>query len=617
MNTAEFLGNLRQQGVQLWVDRDKLKINSPKGIITPEIGSTLAEKKQEILALLRSKDDSSNTSCQPFEDGLSLQTIGNLIKGLGSQSLVNSSAPTIDSQGMAKKLKVTFRPLPSRYNKESIITFREELELKLKNLGVQIVPWEQARRNYRFDINIPFTKLKQSIKTKIVKADIDAIVDVERPNTIRKTAETFTAEKIYQLYSRFILKNRKTSISTIAKLIGWAEDHAAKSVEDPNNTQVIILSELDKEFVNSSSYKQKIAIGVNTLIRTFSEIVIGVSSDRISILNMNLSDSLFSREETDKFVLKSLVPKIYVPIAPLLLNRFEIGEFEPEKSIYAANLVQLGKELKDSDLFPPGFKFAQKIKRQSYRDMVDAIANGRTGVSYGFVAYAEPPQYTGAKEISQQEWDNLTAVEGYPEAELRQNNLGRYYVQIKRENKQIFVQIPDIWLASSRSGSNKTDLNQSQDILRIGLSNKLLLQLPKGIDPATTDIKPSYDLYVMLSIALSTALYLPELIENGAPMVHFHGYPSQKWFKPNEYNSGINNPSVPCGTYESGVFNFLNIYRLATRYGEDIKLASLTEPDHGTNIIAKDLDYLLTRLKEGRSTGEIELGGKHFASLRE
>jgi TubC N-terminal docking domain len=613
MNTAELLGNLNQKGVQLWIDRDKLKINSPKGIITPELSSTLAARKQEILAFLRAKSTFKNPTCKPFEDGLSLETIGNLIKG----SAVNSSPPTIDARSMAQKLKVTFRPLPDRYKQESIIRFREELERKLQNLGVQIVPWQEARRNYNFDVKIPFTSFKQKIETKIVRADINAIVDVERPNSIRKIAETFTAEKLYQFYSRFILKDRKTSIPTIAKLIGWAEDHAAKSVEDPNNTQVIILSELDSEFVNSPSYQQKISIGVNTLIRTFSEIAIGVSDRQISILNMNLSDSLFKREETDKFVLKSLVPKIYVPIAPLLLNKFEIGQFDPDKSNYAAKLVQLGKELADTGLFPAGFKFSQKIKRQSYRDIVDAIANGRTGVSYGFVAYAEPPKYIGSKEISDREWRELSPVEGYPATELRQNNLDRYYVKIKRENRDIIQQIPDIWLVSSRSGSSKTNLNRSEDILRVGLSRKLLLELPQGIDPARSDIKPSYDLYVMLGIALSTALYLPELIKDGAPIVHFHGYPSSQWFKENEYNSGVNNPSVPCGTYESGIFNYLNIYRLASRYGDNLNLASLIEPDHGTNIIASNLEYLLTRLKDGCKKKEIELGGKYFSSLRE
>jgi hypothetical protein len=121
----------------------------------------------------------------------------------------------------------------------------------------------------------------------------------------------------------------------------------------------------------------------------------------------------------------------------------------------------------------------------------------------------------------------------------------------------------------------------------------------------------------MVAIALSAALYAPELIENGAPMIHFHGYPSKDWFESNEYWAGVEHPSVPCGTYESGVFNFLSIYNLANQKDTPIALASLIEPDHGTNIITSDLEYLLARLAAGIQQQQIELGGKHFASLTE
>ncbi len=159
-------------------------------------------------------------------------------------------------------------------------------------------------------------------------------------------------------------------------------------------------------------------------------------------------------------------------------------------------------------------------------------------------------------------------------------------------------------------------MSLENDVLRIGLTDRLLLQLPQEIDPQVIDIKPSYDVYVMLAISLATALYAPELIKNGAPIVHFHGYPVFEWFKPHEYCVGVHNPSVPCGTYESGVFNFLGIASLAHQSSKDMNLISLVEPDHGTNFIAHDLDYLVKRLKTGCAEGQIELGGKHFASLK-
>ena len=617
MNASELLTNLNQQGVQLWADNEKLRINSPKGILTPQLQADIAARKTEILTLLRENNDSGSTSI-PDGPGLSLQTIGRLLGGYCEKSSMQFKSPIIDPKVMAKQLKITFRPLPKGFKNETILKFREELELKFQNYGVKVLSWEEATRELRYQVDIPLTKWKKNIKMRVVKADVNAVIDVEKSIFLQDKAKSFVAEKFYQTYSRFILKERKVSVSTIAKLIGWAEDNAIQRLEDPTSTQVILITELDKNFVDSQlPYQQKITIGVNTLVRTFSEIVIGVSKDNISILNMNLSDSLFPRENFDKFVFKSLLPKIFVPIAPLPMSRFEVGKYDPNQSTYAAKLAKLSKELAKTGLFPSGFKIAEIIKRKSHRDIVDSIVNGRTGVSYGFVAYAEAPQYVGDREISENEWEDLSPVEGFSSNEVRQNEIGRRYVKTRIKDKYAYKQIPDIWLVSSRSGSNKTDLNLECDILRIGLKNKLYLQLPEGIDPAVVDIKPSYDLYVLVGIALSAALYAPELIKDGAPMIHFHGYPSSKWFDSNEYCTGVDNPSVPCGTYESGVFNFLGIYNLVNQNDSNITLATLIEPDHGTNIITSDLEYLLARLEAGLKQEQIELGGKHFASLSE
>jgi hypothetical protein len=619
MNVSELLENLTEQGVQLWADNDKLRINSPKGILTAELRTALAELKTEILSFLQETTSTANGNSVADGSDLSLQAIGRLIGGFCTRSTTGFTPPVIDPTAMAKKLKVTFRPLPNGYKEEDILQFREALELKLKDCGVQIEPWEQATKEFSYEMEIPLVKWNKSLKTRVVKTSISAVIDVERrPSSLISKAKICIAENLYQFYSRFVLKNQKISVSRIAQFISWAEENI-QPLEDPTNTQIIVLTELNPEFISPEiPYQQKIPIGVNTLIRTFSEIVIGVSSSDISILNMNLSDSVFPREAMDDFVIKSLIPKIYVPILPLPLSRFDVGQYDPTQSSYASQLVKLGKELASTGLLPSGFKIDDVIKRKSHRDIVDWMANGRTGVSYGFVAYAEPPQYIGSPELSEREWESLSPVEGFSKDELRQNEIGRRYVKTRIGEEYVYKQLPDIWLVSSRSGSNKTDLNLETDVLRIGLKDKLFLQLPQAIDPAVGDIKPSYDLYVMVAIALAAALYAPELIQNGAPIVHFHGYPSIEWFESNnEYCTGVHNPSVPCGTYESGVFNFLGIQSLVNQYGSNIALASLIEPDHGTNIIAHDLEYLLTRLKTGLDQGQIELGGKHFPSLKE
>ncbi|MTJ49129.1 hypothetical protein [Dolichospermum sp. UHCC 0259] len=617
MNAAEILAKLTQQGVLFWSENSKLNIRSPKGVITPEIQVEIATYKEDILALIQEMNVTSNYAHEPLIQGISLQTIGKLIGGFSGESPTGYQPPIINPQFMAENLKVTFRPLPDYYHNQVIVRFRQQLIFYLQKHGVKVIPWKEATTELKHTIKIPVINWHKSLKMQSVRADIDAVVDVERPNSWLRKLGIFVAEAWYKLSYSWLQEKQQMSVVQIAKLSSWAEDHAAKYVEDPTNTQVIILTDIDEEFVNPlTPYSEKIRIGINTLVKTFSEIVIGVSDENFSILNMNLSDSKFAPSDMENFALKSLIPKVFVPITPLLISRFELGEYNPHLSNYAEKLVKLGQDLASTGLFPAGFKLDEVIKRKSHRDIVNVIVNGRTGVSYGFVAYAEPPHYVGKPEITIDEWENLLPVAGFNSYELRQNEQGRRYLKLNINSENRFKQIPDIWLVSSRSGANKTDLNIDDDILRIGLQDKLHLQLPLGSNSKKTDIKPSYDIYVMLAISLAAALYTPELIANGAPIVHFHGYPDFDWFQENEYCVGMNNPSVPCGTYESGVFNFLGIADLGDQIINDVNLISLVEPDHGTNFIANDWEYLVNRLKAGCMTGQIELGGKNFPSLK-
>jgi TubC N-terminal docking domain len=613
MNVSELLTNLNQQGVQLWADQDKLRISSPKGVLTPQLRVDLAIYKTEILTFLQEHQEPADET----DTGLSLQAIGRLIGGFCDRLSAQFKSPVIDPGVMAKHLQVTFRPLPNGFKNATILAFRAELEQTLRCQGVQILPWQAATREFRYDFTLPFIPWKTSIPLRVVKADVHAVIDVERPKSAIGILKSFIAEKIYHLYSQTTGKSQNRSVAKIAQFIGWAEDHAIQRLEDPTATQVISITELDPIFADLQlPYSQKIAIGVKTLVNAFSEIVIGVSPTQISVLNMNLSDSLFSREQFNRFVVHSLIPKIYVPIAPLPLSRFEVSTYNPHQSDYAANLVRLSQELATTDLFPAGFKLKDQIRRQSHRDIVDSIVNGRTGVSYGFVCYAEAPQYVGDREILEQEWEQLLTVDGFSRHDVRKNASGRRYIKTKIKDQYLYKQIPDIWLVCSRSGANKTDLNLERDILRIGLKDRLCLQVPEGIDLATVDIKPSYDTYVMVALALAAALYAPQLIVQGAPMIHFHGYPCSEWFHASEGYGGVENPSVPCGTYESGVFNFLSLHRLADQVDNPV-LVSLIEPDHGTNMITSNLEYLLTRLRSGIQHDQIQLGSKHFASLIE
>jgi hypothetical protein len=100
MNVSGLIDQLTQQGVHVWTDDGKLKIQSPKGVITTELQSELVARKAEILEyLLQSEVAVASPGSTPTQ-GLSLSTIGRLIGGYGSGE--SFTPPVIDPTVMAQ-----------------------------------------------------------------------------------------------------------------------------------------------------------------------------------------------------------------------------------------------------------------------------------------------------------------------------------------------------------------------------------------------------------------------------------------------------------------------------------------------------------------------------------
>ncbi|GJM17002.1 MAG: hypothetical protein DHS20C13_23290 [Thermodesulfobacteriota bacterium] len=538
---------------------------------------------------------------QQFAD-LELKTIISLAGMPVQKDLVNPRKPL----EMAKKVRVTFRPLPRNYGNQIVIKFREKLKNKLEEHGVNVIPWDEAAE-------VSDGWISKVLKTRKVKRNIHAVVDVKRDYSLTRTFLSGIAERMYGY-----LRKPDMSVMEILRVSGWADDFTARYVQDPFNTQILTLMPLEPEFANqSTTYDRKIAIGIQNLIATMSEIIMGIAPDKFSLVNMNLSDSIYLNDGMDDFVLNSLIPKIYAPIKPPVLNRFKKGEYDPEESAFPQQLAELGRLIKSTNLYPRGSKFSEKVKRQSHKDVVEKIMEGRTGVSYGFIALAEAPVYEGKATITKSTWDKLKKVESVDDDMVRENKKGRWFVRTVIRGKEIYQQVPDMWITTSRSGSDKTNLDPSCDIVRIGVvKGKLHLETPRGVDLNRKDIRPSFDTYVILAQALASALYTPDLIKNGLPILHFHGYPDPNWFRKGEYHSGANNPSLPCGTVEAALLNYSAIYELANNNGKGMKMLCLVESDHGVNIMGLDKDHIIKRLTDGVDKGHVKLGGTYLPDLK-
>lgn len=605
--TAEaLLDALETKQVHCWLHGRKLRMRVRKGTLDSKTLVAISRLKTDLIQALQDRDRAKNGDVDGDEASWPC-AIGALIGG------VAGAVPILEPTEMARQLRVTFRPLPAA-TPRAIAQFIRSLADTLQEHGVQVVPWDEAAAQGVDVAEIAQLRSGHRKRRGIVANDINAVIDVERTWTARERLRVAFAEIFY----RWTLARRKhLSITQVLHSIAWLDEDLLNQLEDPFRTQIVLVRALDEAMLRPDvTYAQKIRRGLQVLFRSFAQIALQVSRDQLAVVNLNLCDSVYPLTRLSETVRTSLIPKLYVPIRPIPINRFALGTFQPESSHYAERLIELGRCMRPTGLFPPGSALSKVILRRSRRDIFEIMADGRAGVSYGFVAYAEAPHYAdGPIELSRSQWADLRALPQISKTHVRQSDTGRRFIRIGEGDQMRFHQVPDLWIMSSRSGANKTGLG-GKDVVRVGLTRGCLtMQSAAGAELAK-GVRPSYDLYVMFALALGAALYFPSLIRNGAPMVHFHGYPSPDWFGANERWAGALNPSMPCGTFESGIFNFLAIAELARSSNVTPDLITVVEPDHGVNILAADPDYLVARVNEGVASRQIELGGRFYQALK-
>lgn len=558
----------------------------------------------------------SDTQQEIDSTGLSVATVGRLISGFGQQETSLYCEPTVNLDDIVRTCQVTFRPLPKGFADEKIISIRDRLQKALLDNGVQVLPWEEALTDFRQFGFIPILNRRVHYRTRAVKSTIHAVIDVEQPNTWVRRLRIGLVEFLYRIGTFFSSSSDTHSIPTIARLSMWGEDHAVFRLQDYSKTQVVTLAQVEPALVQPDLYyRERVTFGLNILSRTFSPIVIGICSDRLAMINLNQTDTTVEISQLKSFVRNCLIPKLFIPITPMLPGQFSVGHYDPSTCDSSRTLVQLSCALKQSDLLPDGHAISNIIRRRSRRDMARAISAGRTGVSFGFIACAQPPEYVEPRQITQEQWKQCEAIPVYPENELRRHSNGRFYAKIHNRESVVFRQIPNLSIASSRSGSDKTNLKLTQDILRIRYDGLLFrIEIPDRVEN-TRDINPSYDIRVMVAQVLACALYAPERMANGLALFHFHGYPHRDWFGAKEYFTGHQNPSVPCGTLEAGALNFRAVAELVNRHGPDFNLICIVEPDHGTNLMGPNVSYLIKRVNEGVQRDHLSLGNRYFSTL--
>jgi len=217
-------------------------------------------------------------------------------------------------------------------------------------------------------------------------------------------------------------------------------------------------------------------------------------------------------------------------------------------------------------------------------------------MSYGFLVKQLPTEIEPAVEkssapdyLKSHNWDQE------PVAEFDD----QFYLRLEQPNREWIVKLPDVWLLSTRSGCNKTDLNPKKDILRLGLHDgQITLDTPPK--SSKEECRPSYDTYAILAHAVGNvltasmimaddpnAIFPNALINDGLSISHWHGYPDKTYPLPGYITHGEENPPVSCSTPQSAAYAFVGKLKSLDLFPEPIgqyRGDIHIEPHHGTNI---------------------------------
>ena len=344
----------------------------------------------------------------------------------------------------------------------------------------------------------------------------------------------------------------------------------------------------------SDSNQEKLDAVVSVLAFDVVHLAIFVDDQGWTICTMNGAIIPTTIEEDiNSTVLECLVPKLTAQVVPpnvLSEISYRKGVFNPKSAEFALiirDMAEAALSLKENGLIMSHTSVdSLKHKSKFHERIVRAYLDERSGMSYGFMSWQLPINSKPA----------ILTAERLFESNGSQSN----YIPVNFLGKEYMVDIPDVWVLVTRSGCDKTNLDISKDIVRMGLSNgKIILDLPLGAQNGQ-EFKPSYDTNAILAHALGNSIvssllkkvigenhFSAALEHEGISLFHWHGYLSEQQLPENHYDHGINNPSVSCSTRQSAVYSLTGkiealekSLRKDTPFLGDVHI----EPHHGSNI---------------------------------
>jgi len=513
----------------------------------------------------------------------------------------------IRAEDMADKLNITFYPYKKETLSPEILHFKEKLLEEFIKLKVNVVPFADSLER---------TPLKKIFR-RLFRI------------TINNLGNIFGMKNHYVPFAAIINLLRVKKIKTGISVIALGENNTWNLPMDHTSSftksSVITIVDLPKNINAETTFSEHFDTAMTLFAYHMTNIVIGVTKKDWILYNFNASHPTYNYSSNfQKGILHGLIPKIVAPIRPHVFSDFiKVKEhFNPEDSkhkAYSDDLVESGKTFAKTKLFPPGKKIDDLPFRNKFYLWVGKIhLDERNGMSYGFLARQMPTDLPDLIpiEIAKKDFPNI--ITDQQDWFFHDEKL---FIIIDVKGKPFVLKVPDVWVLSQRSGCDKTNMNPTKDLVKLGLCNgKMYIQTPEGLE-LTNEYKPSFDTTVILAHAVGNSIiasikkhldksdsFAQQIEDSGYAISHWHGYFNQKFIPDGWHIHGYENPNVSCSSPQSAIYALggkLECFNLAQQKKIPYKGDIHVEPHHGSNICYPTL----------KSLGELIINNAQLTSL--
>lgn len=460
--------------------------------------------------------------------------------------------------------------------------------------------------------------LNKTVPLKVEEMACQLRVTFYQPLKLSKQLEHFS-EKLKRVFGSFGVEildfddtlegeqNKKIKSGTVIIAPGEmpTEQLAINKVSNLYNNPVVGIYNTPCPASEMQSIQQRLDSVVGVFAWHMIHIAIFIDEHSWTICTMNGSVATYSHgQDFQVAVHTSLIPKLTAQVVPpnkshdilfrssdfyesQLTGQPYFNDFVSAGSIWAKNQLMLSHTSVDSLQYRNAF----------YKRIVQAYLDHRSGMSYGFLAWQLPVKVKTAYTLAEAQTSFPNIDWEKEEAILIEDKL---LIGISLSGTRYVLEVPEVWVLSTRSGCNKTKLELPNDLVRLGLvKGKIIIEAPGAANHATP-AKPSYDTLTILAHAVGNALvaglmrmFQPNsqfahlLEEQGCSLTHWHNYLDQMTLPEGHFLHGLENPSVACSTPQSAIYALLGKFEalnLALTNRQEFLGDVQVEPDHGTNI---------------------------------